>query len=142
MFSSKSDEKSLCLLFSSKILRDIKCTFASTSSTSSTSSWSSLTDFYKMLLKELIFLYCWFTKNEVTKSNARLLLNKILVYSQGRSRDFLKKGGHIVKQRVLTKLSCRPPRRVLLNVIKIGPTKGWGGRKGGRVYEHSRTPSP
>ena len=80
MFSSKSDEKSLCLLFSSKILRDIKCTFASASSTSS---WSLLTDFYKMLLKELIFLYCWFTKNEVTKSNARILLNKILVTPKG-----------------------------------------------------------
>ena len=32
---------------------------------------------------------------------------------QGRSQDFLKGGGsHCVKARVLTRLSCRPPRRV------------------------------
>ena len=31
---------------------------------------------------------------------------------QGRSQDFLKGGSHCVKVRVLTRLSCRPPRRV------------------------------
>ena len=39
-----------------------------------------------------------------------------------RSQDFLKGGSHCVKVRVLTRLSCRPPRRVLIQkkVLKKG----------------------
>ena len=39
-------------------------------------------------------------------------MDEVLYPIQGRSQDFSKGGSHCVKVRVLTRLSCRPPRRV------------------------------
>ena len=39
-------------------------------------------------------------------------MDEVLYPIQERSHDFSKGGSHCVKVRVLTRLSCRPPRRV------------------------------
>ena len=62
---------------------------------------------------------------------------------QGTSQDILKggrggDGSPCLKERVLTRLPCRPPSRVLLNVIKKDLKTGVGG--GG--HRHPRTTPP
>ena len=46
-----------------------------------------------------------------------------MINDRRRSQDFLKRGSHCVKVRVLTRLSCRPPRSVfdLKKSLKKGP---------------------
>ena len=63
---------------------------------------------------------------------------------QGTSQDILKggregDGSPCVKERVLTRLPCRPPSRVLLKKKKKKKNGGGGG--GGEGHRHPRTPS-